>query len=88
MLLVQRIPRTTRNITFQDTLKVKDGRFVLAFYPVRLDTDIKLAVSWDLIDEGLLASTPRRKNVNDMFAWHSADRVPASWRGISHSLPW
>ena len=43
---------------FQDTappLKVKDGRPILAFYPVRLDTKIKLAVSWDLIDEGIQA---------------------------------
>ena len=54
--LVQRIPLTTRNIMFQDTaspLKAKDGRSIFAFYPVRLDTNIKLEVSWNLIDEGL-----------------------------------
>ena len=41
---------------FQDTappLNVKDGRSIFAFYPVRLDTNVKLAVSWNLIDEKL-----------------------------------
>ena len=41
---------------FSDTappLKAKDNKSILALYPVRLDTDIKLAVSWNLIAEGL-----------------------------------
>ena len=41
---------------FPDTippLKVNDDRSILAFYPVRLDTNIKLAGSWDLINERL-----------------------------------
>jgi hypothetical protein len=78
---------------FRDTappLKVKDGTSILAFYPVRPDTNIKLAVSWDLIDEGATygvpASTPRTEDLNGMFAWHSVDSVPARWRGVSQSI--
>lgn len=41
---------------FPDTaprLKAKVDKYILALYSVRRDTDIKLAVSWDFIDEGL-----------------------------------
>ena len=41
---------------FPDTaprLKAKVDKYILALYSVRQDTDVKLAVSWDFIDEGL-----------------------------------
>lgn len=71
-------------------LKVKDGKSILAFYPVRPNTDIKLAVTWDLMDEGVThgapVSTPRAEDLKEVFAWHSVDRVPARWRGVSPSI--
>ena len=60
-------------------LKVKDGRSILALYPVHLDTNIKLAVSWYLKNEGLFTSTPRTMNLN--VCLHGIQWTACQWGG-------
>ena len=70
-------------------LKVNDDK---SFILVRLDTNIKLAASWGLIDEGIkhgvLASTPRRESAKDVLAWLSVDSPPAGGGEFPSRYSW